>query len=69
LPLGARAALGHDPGMVPGEKAVWNAGLGTDAVRTLVRWGFRELNLNRVQDGRYLDTLVTGLRRDEHERA
>lgn len=87
-------------GLFIGEKAVWNAGLGTDAVRTLVRWGFRELNLNRVflrvfednapaircyeklgfvhegrlrqdryQDGRYLDTLVMGLLRDEHERA
>ena len=87
-------------GLVIGEKSVWNAGYGTDAVRTLVRWGFRELNLNRVflrvfednapaircyeklgfvlegrlrqdryQDGRYLDTLVMGLLRDEHERA
>ena len=35
-------------GLVIGEKAVWNSGLGTDAVRTLVRWGFRELNLNRA---------------------
>lgn len=83
-------------GLVIGEKSVWNAGLGTDAVRTLVRWGFRELNLNRVflrvfednapaircyekvgfkhegrlrqdryQDGRYLDTLVMGLLREE----
>jgi RimJ/RimL family protein N-acetyltransferase len=83
-------------GLVLGEKSVWNAGLGTDAVRTLVRWGFRELNLNRVflrvfednapaircyekvgfkhegrlrqdryQDGRYLDTLIMGLLREE----
>jgi diamine N-acetyltransferase len=35
-------------GLVIGEKAVWNRGLGTDAVRTLARWGFHELNLNRV---------------------
>jgi RimJ/RimL family protein N-acetyltransferase len=35
-------------GIVIGEKSVWNAGVGTDATRTLVRWGFRELNLNRV---------------------
>jgi RimJ/RimL family protein N-acetyltransferase len=85
-------------GLVIGEKSVWNAGLGTDAVRTLVRWGFRELNLNRVflrvfednaaaircyekvgfrqegrfrqdryQDGRYLDTLLMGLLRGEHD--
>jgi RimJ/RimL family protein N-acetyltransferase len=83
-------------GIVVGEKSAWNAGVGTDAVRTLVRWGFRELNLNRAflrvyednaaaircyekvgfrhegrlrqdryQDGRYLDTLVMGLLRDE----
>jgi RimJ/RimL family protein N-acetyltransferase len=85
-------------GVVIGEKPVWNSGFGTDAVRTLVRWGFRELNLNRVflrvfednaaaircyekigfrhegrlrqdhfQDGRYLDTLLMGLLRDEHD--
>jgi RimJ/RimL family protein N-acetyltransferase len=83
-------------GLFIGEKSFWNAGHGTDAVRTLVRWGFRELNLNRVflrvfednaaaircyektgfrlegrlrqdryQDGRYLDTLVMGLLREE----
>ena len=83
-------------GLVIGEKPVWNTGLGTDAVRTLVRWGFRELNLNRAflrvyednaaaircyekvgfrhegrlrqdryQDGRYLDTLLMGVLRDE----
>ena len=83
-------------GIVIGEKSVWNSGVGTDAVRALVRWGFRELNLNRAtlkvfednagaircyekvgfrhegrlrqdryQDGRYLDTLVMGILRDE----
>jgi RimJ/RimL family protein N-acetyltransferase len=83
-------------GIVIGEKSAWNAGIGTDAVRTLVRWGFRELNLNRAflrvfednaaaircyekvgfrhegrlrqdryQDGRYLDTLLMGVLRDE----
>jgi RimJ/RimL family protein N-acetyltransferase len=84
-------------GLFIGEKTLWNAGYGTDATRTLVQWGFRELNLNRVflrvfednaaaircyekigfrhegrlrqdrfQDGRYLDTLVMGLLRDEY---
>jgi RimJ/RimL family protein N-acetyltransferase len=83
-------------GIVIGEKSAWNSGLGTDAVRTLVRWGFRELNLNRAflrvfednpgaircyekagfrhegrlrqdryQDGRYLDTVLMGVLRDE----
>jgi RimJ/RimL family protein N-acetyltransferase len=27
----------------------WNEGLGTDAVRTLCRFGFREMNLSRIQ--------------------
>jgi RimJ/RimL family protein N-acetyltransferase len=27
----------------------WNEGLGTDAVRTLCRFGFREMNLHRIQ--------------------
>ncbi len=31
--------IGHDH---------WNSGLGTDAMRTLCRWGFRELNLHRI---------------------
>jgi RimJ/RimL family protein N-acetyltransferase len=83
-------------GLFIGEKARWGAGLGEDAVRTLARWGLRQLNLHRVQlrvfednapaircyekvgfrcegrlrqdrfqDGRYLDTLVMGLLRDE----
>jgi RimJ/RimL family protein N-acetyltransferase len=72
------------------------SGFGTDVVRTLVRWAFRTLNLNRVQlrvyednapaircyekcgfrlegrqrqsrfqDGRYLDTLLMAVLRDE----
>jgi RimJ/RimL family protein N-acetyltransferase len=35
-------------GIVIGEKAFWGGGYGTDAVRTLARWGFDELNLNRI---------------------
>jgi RimJ/RimL family protein N-acetyltransferase len=30
-------------------KPFWNRGYGTDAVRTLCRFGFRELNLQRIQ--------------------
>jgi RimJ/RimL family protein N-acetyltransferase len=30
------------------EKSYWNQGYGTDALRTLVRFAFQELNLNRV---------------------
>jgi diamine N-acetyltransferase len=83
-------------GIVIGRKDLWGHGYGTDALRTLVRWGFRQLNLNRVflrvnddnarairsyekigfvhegrlrQDryhaGRYLDTLLMGILRDD----
>jgi RimJ/RimL family protein N-acetyltransferase len=36
-------------GIVIGEKAEWSTGLGTDAVRLIVRYGFEELDLNRVE--------------------
>jgi RimJ/RimL family protein N-acetyltransferase len=83
-------------GLVIGNKLYWHQGYGTEATRALVRWGFRELNLNRVwlrvfednaagircyektgfrlegrlrqdryREGRYLDTLVMGVLRDE----
>jgi diamine N-acetyltransferase len=83
-------------GIVIGSRQHWRQGYGTDATRTLVGWGFRELNLNRVwlrvfednagaircyektgfrvegrlrqdrfREGRYLDTLVMGVLRDE----
>jgi RimJ/RimL family protein N-acetyltransferase len=35
-------------GIFIGEKSVWNRGVGTDATRTLARWAFDSLNLNRV---------------------
>jgi len=35
-------------GIFIGEKEYWSRGYGTDAVRTLVGWGFNTLNLNRV---------------------
>lgn len=35
-------------GISIGDKRYWNQGLGTDAMRTLVRFGFEQLNLNRV---------------------
>jgi len=83
-------------GIFLGDKSIWGAGYGTDALRTFVAWAFRELNLNRVwlkvyednargircyekvgfrregrlrQDrfhsGRYQDTLLMGLLREE----
>ncbi|MGC8874793.1 MAG: GNAT family N-acetyltransferase [Chloroflexia bacterium] len=36
-------------GIFIGEKDRWGQGYGTDAVRTLLRFAFEELNLNRVQ--------------------
>lgn len=36
-------------GIVLGEKSYWGQGYGTDAVRTLLRFAFQELNLHRVQ--------------------
>jgi RimJ/RimL family protein N-acetyltransferase len=35
-------------GIVIGEKAHWDEGYGTDAVRTLLRFAFQEMNLHRV---------------------
>jgi len=35
-------------GIVIGEKAYWDQGYGTDALRTLLRFAFEELNLHRV---------------------
>lgn len=35
-------------GIVLGEKAYWDQGYGTDATRTILRFAFEELNLNRV---------------------
>jgi RimJ/RimL family protein N-acetyltransferase len=36
-------------GIVIGEKDCWGQGYGSDATRAIVRFGFHELNLNRVQ--------------------
>jgi len=36
-------------GIMIGEKDCWSKGYGSDAVRTLVRFAFDEMNLNRVQ--------------------
>ena len=36
-------------GIVLGERAFWDQGLGTDATRTMIRFGFHELNLNRIE--------------------
>jgi len=35
-------------GIAIGRRDCWGKGFGTDAVRTLCRWAFEELNLNRV---------------------
>jgi len=35
-------------GIVIGEKKYWNQGYGTDAIRALLKFAFRELNLNKV---------------------
>ncbi len=36
-------------GIALGEKAYWGQGYGTDAVRTMLRFAFAELNLHRVE--------------------
>jgi RimJ/RimL family protein N-acetyltransferase len=35
-------------GIMIGEKDYWNKGHGTEAMRTMCRYGFEELNLNRI---------------------
>jgi RimJ/RimL family protein N-acetyltransferase len=35
-------------GIMIGEKDYWSRGYGTDALRTLVRFGFEEMNLHRI---------------------
>ena len=35
-------------GIFIGERAQWHKGYGTDATRALVRYGFEEMNLNRI---------------------
>jgi len=37
-----------DVGIMIGEKDCWGRGYGTDALRTLVRFGFEDMNLNRI---------------------
>jgi len=36
-------------GIMIGEKSYWNRGYGTDAMRTLLRFGFEELGLHKVE--------------------
>ncbi|HWO94421.1 MAG TPA: GNAT family protein [Dehalococcoidia bacterium] len=36
-------------GIMIGEKDCWDRGYGTDAMRTMLRFAFREMNLNRIQ--------------------
>ena len=35
-------------GIAIGEKDYWKKGYGTEAVRLIVEWGFKQLNLNRI---------------------
>lgn len=35
-------------GIMIGDKTCWDRGFGTDAIRTMLRFGFDELNLNRI---------------------
>jgi RimJ/RimL family protein N-acetyltransferase len=44
-------------GLAIGEKGYWGKGYGTDATWTLVRFGFEEMNLNRVQLFVYADNV------------
>jgi RimJ/RimL family protein N-acetyltransferase len=83
-------------GIIIGEKEYWSKGYGSDAIVTLLRFAFHEMNLHRVQlsvhdgndrakacyrkcgfveegrlrqdrfaRGRYIDTLIMGVLRDE----
>lgn len=36
-------------GIMIGDKAYWSKGHGTDAMRTLLRFGFEEMNLHRIE--------------------
>lgn len=36
-------------GIAVGERSVWGQGYGTDATRVIIRYGFMELNLNRIE--------------------
>ena len=40
---------GAELGIMIGEKSYWSKGYGSDAVATLVRFAFEEMNLNRVE--------------------
>jgi RimJ/RimL family protein N-acetyltransferase len=42
-------------GIMIGPKNYWDRGYGTDAMRTLVSWGFDNLNLNRIHLRVYAD--------------
>lgn len=47
-PTGAENRKG-ELGLMVGDKSVWGQGYGTDVVRTACRFGFDEMNLNRIE--------------------
>ena len=38
-----------------GEESVWGQGMGLEAIRLMLRYGFMKLNLNRIELGCYAD--------------
>ncbi|MEX2229708.1 MAG: GNAT family protein [Dehalococcoidia bacterium] len=46
--LNAEARRG-EVGMLIGDRAYWNRGYGSDALRTLCRWAFADLDLHRIE--------------------
>jgi diamine N-acetyltransferase len=52
-----REARSGEIGIMIGDKSMWNQGLGTEAMKLLLRIGFETLNLNRVFLRVYSDNL------------
>lgn len=52
-------------GIVIGEKSQWNKGYGRDVMRTMLRFGFESLNLNRIYLRVHADNL-RGIKSYEH---
>ncbi|WP_376796488.1 GNAT family N-acetyltransferase [Thermogemmatispora sp.] len=50
--------------IIIGDRAVWGQGYGTEATRLMIRYGFMELNLNRIQT-QDMEENIGGWRADE----